>query len=169
MPIRDTYANIFTFAVTQSAANTLTFAELQTNLGIQPVRGSIVAMIVDSIEYDLTNGFAELAGDTDVVQAALTISNQVTDLTDMTDRRILHLSSIKRVDAGTAASSTHYVGPTRFDFNPPMIHAEKSMYLAVDSTSLANPCTIRCRGYYRLVTLTDAELIELTEVFRLVG
>ena len=168
--IRDRYANIATFNVTESAAGTLTFAELRTNAGIDASRRRATAILVDEIDYFPNRATAALmttAGDDQLF--GLTISDGVTDLQDMSDSRILHSARITRVDWGTAGSAQFEYAPLVFQFFPPLITAERSIYLGLESAGLASASNLRARMYYRTVEITDGEFLEIAEVFRLVG
>lgn len=165
----DRFANIATFTVTESAAGTITFTELNTQLGFISGRRPI-AMLVDEIDFFIAPAsMALIAGDGDQIAMGVTLSNNVTDLGDLTDRRILNSMYVRREDAGTAATVMMTKMPIVHQFFPPLIHAEKLMYLGIVSSSLATPATGLARIYYRTIELSDAELVELTEVFRLVG
>lgn len=166
----DKYANIATLAVTMSAANTLTFAELRTQVGIEPDRQSANAMIIDQIDYfPERNMFQEMTVAGDAVLAALCVSNAVTDLEDFSDRRILHAMAVNRHDLGTPASAWIFKTPLVHQFFPPLITADRSLFLGAFSVGLATAGVIRSRIYHRIVKVTQAEFIELAEVFRLVG
>lgn len=167
--MRDRFANLAMLRVTQSAANTITFATLELNIGLLPTRQGAVAMVIDQLDYFYRNQEL-MTADTDIQLMGVTISDSVTDLSDPTDRRILHTTELQRFDLGGAAGNPQVIErPRTFQFFPPIIHAEKRLYLGLDSTGLASAATGDVRIYYRLVQLTPAELVELTEVFRLVG
>lgn len=166
----DKYANIATIEVTASSANTLTYQELRTQLGIQPNRRTLMAMIIDEINYYPGEAaIAEMTTTGDSIQMALTISNNPTDLMNVTDRRILHVSLMARMDFGVAAGGVMIELPNKHQFFPPLIMAEKSLYLAINTSGLASAAILRCRIYYRLVEISETEMLELVEVFRLVG
>ncbi len=166
----DRFANIATLQITQTGANVISFSELRTNVGIASNRQSGIAMIIDEIDYML--GFAalqEMTTANDRIEFGLSISNAVDDLADITDRRVLHAGSLLRTDQGTAASAKFHKQPFSYQFFPPIITAERSLYLGMDSTGLASAGVLRCRIYYRTVELTQGQFLELAEVFRLVG
>ena len=166
----DKYANIATIQVTMSALNVLTFQELTTQLGVLPRRTGAMAMLLDQVDYlPGAAAIGEMATAADTIQMALTISNAVPDLTDILDRRILSFASLLRTDLGVAASGVIIKLPITEQFFPPLITAEKSLFLGMSSGGLANPGVLRCRIYYRLVEISKDEMIELLEVFRLVG
>ena len=166
----DKYANIATITVTESSADTLTFAELRTNVGIEPDRKSASAIIIDEIDYFVSRTtLLALNADGDGLRFAITLSNAVTDLEDFSDRRILHSGVLVRLDGGTAGNFVLQQTPLIYQFFPPLVTAERSLFLGVQGQATAVTNVLRCRIYHRVVEITQAEFIELAEVFRLVG
>lgn len=168
--IRDRFANVAAIQTTTSAADTETFAPLATNMGFLGRRDQALAMVIDEIQWSLSNAaLALLDADGDQIHLALTTSNLLTDLTDLTDQRILANFRLARYDGGTAASMLLYPMPAIKQYFPPLITAERTLFLGVDSASLGAVITAQIRILYRVETLTSAELIELAETFRLTG
>lgn len=168
--IRDRFLNIASIDNTMSAANTLTFAPLTTNMGFLGRRDQALAMVIDEIQYSPNAPMLnEMTATTDTVQMALTTSDLVTDLLDLTDQRILDFHAYIRHDLGTAGAAWVFEIPARKQFFPPMITAERTIFLALNTGGLATAGRARVRILYRVETLTGAELVELSEVFRLTG
>lgn len=166
----DKYANIATIDVTMSALNTLTFAELRTQVGIEADRQSANAMIIDQIDYFPTRAMIqEMTTGADAIAIGLTVSNAVTDLEDFSDRRVLHSMSYHVQSHGTPANMARHRLPFQHQFFPPLITADRSLFLGAFSVGLASAGRVRARIYHRIVRVTQAEFIELAEVFRLVG
>lgn len=166
----DRFANLASIEVTMSAADTITFQELLTGVGISGDRESAVGMKIDEIDfYPGRASFALMTTAADHIFMGLTVSNNVTDLDDITDRRILATASLTRVDLGVAASGGLIKLPIIAQFFPPIITAERRIYLGCSSVGLASAITLRCRIYYRREKLTKAELLELAETHLLVG
>ncbi len=166
----DRYANIATISVTMSALNTLTWQELRTNVGVAAGRGKAIAMLIDQIDYFLSAAMiAEMTTAADRIDFGVSISNAVDDLNSFTDRRIVHSGYYLRTDQGAAAAAEFALQPFSFQFFPAIPLAERSLYLGAGSVGLASAGLINARIYYRIAELTDSELLELVEVFRLVG
>ena len=166
--IRDRFANIASIEVVESAAGTLTFAALATNMGFLGRRDQALAMIIDELQwYPSDAGLKDLVDPADSLGLALTVSNNVTDIQDLTDRRILSLIQWTPLMVGAVVSLSLYVQPFRQQFFPPLITAERTLYLGVQGVSLAAAVTARLRILFRVETLDSAELVELSEVFRL--
>jgi len=166
--VRDRFANIASIEVVESAANTLTFASLATNMGFIGRRDQALAMVIDELQWAPNPGaMNDLIAITDLIQLALTVSNSVTDLTDLTDRRILANKLIGMHIVGTATAISQWQLPIDKQFFPPLITAERTLYLGVQGVSLAGAVTAQLRILFRVETLTSGELVELAEVFRL--
>lgn len=162
----DRFANIATISTTESAANTLTFNGIQTGVGAQFMLG----MIIDKIHYYVDDAFDELVGAGDKITVAITISNKITSIGDISDRRILHSFGLERQDGGAPVDNPLiYKSPEVVDFTPPILHAEQNMWLGVKGNSLANPVTCAVRVYFRYIALTDKNFVELAQTFQLVG
>lgn len=169
-PLRDKYANIATFDITQGAANAIVFGELLTGAGIDSGRRKATAILIDEIDYfPYAAAIAQMTTAGDDLFLGLTVSDQVTALSDVSDSRILHAAQYTRFDFGTAASGAFFRLPFVYQFFPALITAERRIYLGFDSTGLAAAQSCRARMYYRTVEITEGEFIELAEVFRLVG
>jgi len=168
--LRDRFANIASIEVVSSAANVLTFASLNTNMGFLGRRDQALAMVIDEIQYSPTAGsVTEMTAESDAIVLALTTSSLVTDITDFTDQRLLDYYRLMRRDMGTTASAAFIEHPRRSQFFPPIITAERTIFFAIDTNGLASAATARMRILFRVETLTAAELVELSEVFRLTG
>ena len=168
--VRDRFANIASIQTVMSAANTTTFASLATNMGFLGRRDQALAMIIDEIQYSPSvAALGEMTAAADNIQMALCNADTPTNLEDLTDRRILDFWEITRVDLGTAASAQLVEVPMRKQFFPPLITAERTLFLGIGSNGLTTAITGFCRILYRVETLTGAELVELSEVFRLTG
>ena len=168
--VRDRYLNVAAIDNTMSAANVITYAPLTTNMGFLGRRDQALAMIIDEIQYSPQLGaIAEMTATGDYILMGLTTSDLPTDMTDLTDQRVLDFNMWVRHDLGTAASGVILQTPARKQFFPPMITAERTLFLGIATGGLASPARARIRILYRVETLTGAELVELSEVFRLTG
>lgn len=168
--IRDRFANIASIQNVQTSSGVLTWAPLATNMGFLGRRDQALAMAIDEIQYSPgTSSLALMTATGDYIRMALAISDQPTSLEDLTDRSILDFASIARLDGGTAGNFQMVEFPLRKQFFPPLITAERTLYFGVDTQGLGAALTTRLRILYRVETLTGAELVELSEVFRLTG
>lgn len=155
----DRFANIFTASITMSAANTLTFTEL--NFGIQ-LRDKL-AIVIDEL-YWYPNGatIALMTAVGDSIDYALTQSSEITDIYNLGDRRIIYLDRLFRMDFGTPAAGQLIRIPLKESFAPPTIVLPTRMFLAMASQGLASAGGGTLRMHYRTVTLTEAQ--QLREV-----
>ncbi len=164
------FAKIATVTVTGSAANTITFAEFQTGVGLQvgATRGKGLAMLIDEIDYYVTNLNLVLALDGDIVRYGITTSNQVSAVEDLADRRILH-SAERQLRAITAASVVTFTQPHIHQFFPALLWAEPTLFLATDGESQPVVPTVVARIFYRLIELDQSLIFEVAQQFRIVS
>lgn len=170
--VRDKFANVASIEVTLTSANILTYAPLATNMGFLGRRDQALAMAIDEIQYSpgrIGVGLMTTTADAIIMALTDTNTNAALDLQDMTQRTILDFASLVRLDLGTAAGGQIIELPMRKQFFPPLITAQRTLYLAVLSVGLANPITSTLKILFRVETLTGAELVELSESFRLTG
>jgi len=166
--VRDRFANFASIEVVQTSANSLTFASLATNMGFLGRRDQALAMVIDEIQYSPgRTGAALMTAANDHITLALTTSDQITDLEDLTDNRLLDFHEIFMQVIGTPTAIAFIEFPFRKQFFPPIITAERTLFVAIRTAGLASAVTSRIRILFRVETLTGAELVELSEVFRL--
>ena len=160
----DRFANVFAAEVVLSAANTLTWAEL--NFGIQ-LRDRIGVVIDELLVWWSTAGISRMTTTGDSISIALSVSDQPTDFSTG-DRRILYTTDIVRLDLGTAAGGVVIVEPTKQSFHPPLIVLPNRLFFGGSSVGLADPITLRMRLHFRTVSISqDRQLLEILESMQL--
>lgn len=161
----DRFANIFSVEVTLSAANTLTFSEMQFGITLRDK----LAIVIDQVFIFMTAGDLSLfTANADRATFAITNSDAMTDITDYGDRRNMIIKQISRSDFGTAASGAMIQMPLTESFSPPMIALPTRMFFAADSAGLGNPLVARLRMHFRTVPITsEQQLTEVLESFQL--
>lgn len=158
----DRFRNVLTGEVTQAAANALQFAEMTTGASL----GTRLGLIIDQISYyPSAAALRELVANNDRMMMAITTSDQVTDLEDEADSRILHVSQITSIVVGAVTSLTHSMTPLDYDFTPPLIVAAPRLHLAFDTNNFAAAQTCRVRIAYRFISLSPQEYLEVAETF----
>ncbi len=166
---QDKYSNLLNEQVTMSAANTLTFKELNVGLNIFDKAG----LIISRIEYQpQTATFNEMTATGDYVVAALTSSNNLSNLvpnqSEVIDRRV-----IQRIDGGAAANFVLVDSVMIADFatlpGGGLLVPPKPLYIAAVTNGLANASIIDVRIYFTILRLGDAEYLELLETRRAFG
>jgi len=163
----DRFANVFTAAVTMSAADALTWVELNFALNLR----DRLAIVIDELYFYLPGAtVALMTTATDTVALAITVSDQVTDVfsTGLDDRRILTTMELQRADFGTAAAGQLHVMPLKQSFAPPLLALPNRMYFGMDTSGLASAGTCILRMHYRTVSISSQDqLIEVLETFQL--
>ena len=164
--VKGTYADKFYATVTESAAGTLTFGEIRTNIN----RGSSVGWILHRIEWmvGLANWNA-LADASDAIHFALTASDKITTL-DMSDPGVIDWMEVTKKMSTDVGFQTH-VDPTIRDFaNMPgggILIYPSPLFVAVQGVSIATARTAVCRGYYTQIDLSDKDFIDLIGFYSL--
>lgn len=162
----DRFANLAGASVTESAANTLTFQEIQFGIGL----GAGVALLIDQIDYFINNLGTLFVADQDQVYMALCARNDLTDLsTEFNNRSVLHLAT--QMFDFTTSGQSYVQQPWQHQFAPPLIVATNrgSLYLAAQGVSLPSAATVYVRIYFRYIKLKSEEYLELAEAFNLMG
>lgn len=163
----DKFANKGFGTVTESAANTLTFAEIQTQVDIFAKR----AWVISRLEWHVNSAtYLLLAASDDRLSLALTSSNTITTLTQ-SDPAVIDLFEIGATVA-TGVGFAYLQSPVIRDFtNMPgggIIIAPRPLYVAAKGTSLASATTSTVRFYWQSIDLTPDEYLELVDFYRIV-
>lgn len=163
----DKFANVAAVGVTESAAGTMTFAEMTTGVAL----GRQTGILIDQLDYYVdTTSLERLLATQDAIEIGWFSSNSMSSF-NVADRRQLHQISITQgTIIGTPASGgTIHISPMVYQFFPPMIIAAPRLFLGVLGTSIAQVLTIQSRMYFRYIDLSPQEYIELAEAFVLAG
>lgn len=164
----DKFANKFYGTVTESAANTLTFSELQTNVSIFEK----VAWVIHRLEWFIPYATWQLlAAAADKISCALTASNTLTAL-GLNAAAVIDLLELDYFAYGTAANTIIPQFPIVRDFsNLPgggLIVAPRPLYVAAVGVSLTAVSTVSVRGYFTTQELKADEYLELVDFYRIV-
>lgn len=160
----DRFANVLAAEVTETAANTLTYAEMELGIGI----GSGVGILIDQIDYYHTAKLSHASGDGYL--RAICLTNDISDLSsEFTNPRVLHISS-EYAELNTNGQVVEKY-PLQYKFTPALITAANrgKLYLAAQGVSQVAAFTLQCRIYFRYLKLTDRDYLELAESFALFG
>jgi len=168
MPAAEKFSNVAYIAVTESAANTITFDKLET--GIAPFEKR--AWVISRIEYFFNVSAANFAAANDNLKFGLTVSNSWTT-PGLAENAIIDYNIYKRVDWGTAATGAIYEMPITKDLSTipggGILVPPNPIYLWAVGESLPNAMTVNARFYYTSFDLKADEFWELVEMRRMVG
>jgi len=165
----DKYANVLTESVTLSAANTLTFEEMELGLSLFDK----VGLLISRIEYEPAVGtLNEMTASGDEIRMALTTSESISNLR-VDEKAVIHSMVYKRFDAGTAASGHFYRLPFVYDLSDlpggGILITPRPLYLAGDTDGVASAAVLYVRIYFTVISLTPAEYFELLETRQYFG
>lgn len=165
------YTNIAHIAVTESAANTLTFQKLETGISTNQK----VGWLLHKLEYFMAGVVTSAIFDTgaDSFLGGLVASNALTDLSDQSNPAILDSIQVRRIDLGTAASGLFYNSPIIKDFSMlpggGLLVPPNPLYAAAKGSSLGAATTMRIRLYYSALELKTDDFWQLLEMYRLIS
>lgn len=164
---QDLFSNKGYGAVVESAANTLTFSEIQTNVSIFEK----VAWVLHRIEWYITQAtYGLLADGADHLEMALVASANITDL-GLDVPAVIDVLDLMRFQA-SGVGFTFDTMPKIRDFSSlpggGLIIAPRPLYLAIKGTSLASAGSSECRFYFTQKTLSAEEYLELIDFYRIV-
>jgi len=165
---QDRYANKFYGAVTESGANTLTFAEINTAINLQ----SRTAWILHRLEWYLDNASIAIVSATgDTIHGALCSSNKMTQL-GLDNAGVIDLFDLTEINA-TGVGFSQYFYPLMRDFNQlpggGLIIPPRPLYVAAMGVALAAAVTVKVRGYYTSLELADSDYYDLLDAYRILS
>lgn len=159
----DKYSNMMVKSISMSAANTLSFDEVDIGLSLFDK----VGLQVQRIEYTINKGtLAEMTAANDTIEMALTTNDGISAITT-DDRSVIHMYRLRRLDAGTAGNAVFFEQPVVFDFSSlsggGLLITPRPLYVAMDTSGLASAGTAYLRIFFTVVKLQDSEYFELLE------
>jgi len=161
--VKDQYSNVGYGTVTEGGANTLTFAEIQTNVSVFEK----IAWVIQRIEWYIPLATRSLLLDaSDQFEMALCSSNTLTSLS-LGNPAVIDLYAL----LGSAVTA-HIASPIIRDFSMlpggGRIIAPRPLHLGLKGTSVASAGTISCRFLFTMKELSADEYIELVDFYRIV-
>jgi hypothetical protein len=164
----DKVAQHAAITVTESAANTLTFQQLQTGAALFERR----ALMIHRIEYIPSMATVNLLLDSsDLIIMGLSTSSSITDL-EPSNPNIFDQLQIGMIDIGTVANMQLLFHPIVHDFamlpGGGLLLPGYPVYGFVKGTSIASACIVRFRFQFTAIQLKPEEYIELVEASRII-
>lgn len=163
------YANIAAVKCVESAANTLTFKKFDTQTSVM----SKIAWLINRIDIFIDVSATQWNANLDSVSMALTRSNLMTSLIDLTEGAILWNAFIQRTDIGTSATSWFLREPFVYDFSTlpggGLLTPPTPLYAAVAGVSCTAANTMYMRLYYQPIEMQGEEFWQLVESVRIIG
>ena len=165
----DRYANKAYGAVTMSAANTLTFAEIPTNVNIMDK----TAWVLHRLEWFIPAGsMAEMGAIGEGLNVALTMSSSVTSLA-LNSAAIIDSLQFFAVAILAGTSASHQQFPVIRDFTGMpgggLIIAPRPLFVAMVSNGAAGACSCQCRLYYTQITMSSEDYLDLIDFYRIIA
>lgn len=157
---RDLYSNIALPSVTLSAANTLTFSQLQMGIGLFAGQALLLHRV---LWFPNVATVREIVAATDSLYMALTVSNRLAGIADVTDPSVIALQAVVGVGANVESVKTPLVSDfTQLPGGGKLIPANP-LFLAGYSLGFAAAAVIRAQLDFSFVQLGDADYLELLQ------
>lgn len=165
--LQDMYTSQALLSPTESGANTLTFEKLETGLSVYDKVGWIIARI----EWSLSSAtLALFNGTTDVLNVALTMSNNLSSLS-VDDPANIIMRRWQRTDLGTAASG--WIKPLLHvdDFSTlpggGLLTLPSPLYGAILGQGLSGAAECFIRLFFQAVELSESDYFNLIQARQL--
>lgn len=157
---KDMYANVGYGSVTMSAANTLTFAQIQMAVGL--FQG--IGMIIHRIEWWPGDAsLREMVAATDTLSLALVTSNRIADINVISDPAIIALR--KQVGVGIAVAAQDMPWITDLSSLPGggKLVSPNPIWVAMYSAGFVAAGSARVKLDFTFVELSDRDYLELIQ------
>lgn len=159
----DKYPNIINVTLTESAAGTLTFTDL--NIGFSAF--DRIGLLIHRLEYYPENNLLDsLVADTDFVHFGVAASNQLADI-NADERAVIDVVRLKAILEGAAATLFFTTLPIVRDYTAMpgggILVAPRPLYGAVVAGGMAAAINVQLRMYFTTVDMADADYFELLE------
>lgn len=166
--VQDEFSSIVYQTVTEAAANTLTFAQIQTGYGSLQKTG----WVLHKLEYYISAATLDLLqADDDILQIALVTSNLVTTLS-LADASLVDLLELG-LAVYTSVGVSWHIKPIIRDFTTlpggGKLILPYPLWLGIRGTSLGAACTGALRMYFTERDLKDSEWMDLVQQTRLLS
>lgn len=156
----DKYANVMIGSVTESAANTLTFAELPQVTTLLEKK----AFLINRIQYNAY--LSLLVADTDNLDFGLSLSNRWTS-PSLIEPSIIDYQSRRLVASGAPATALLEDNQVIQDWSTlpggGMLVPTRPLFLWTKGTALASASAIIVKIYFTVIDLTPADYWDLVE------
>lgn len=163
---KDKFVNYIKKAITMSAANTLTFEDIDIGLNLFDKIGLLIHRIAYYVPQDT---LTPITGDSDEVGLAIVGNDNVSTI-NPDDRWVIDSMSLHGLLEGTAANFLIEKMPIVHDFsNLPgggLLVPPKPLSFAMDTNGFAAAVSAKCVIMFTIMQLKDADYFELLESFR---
>lgn len=156
----DKYANKAYGIVTMSAANTMTFAQIQFGVGLFEGK----ALVLHRILYYPTNtAIRELVAATDSLHMAITTTNRLTDIVDVSDPAIIDRTSLVCLAANTEPVRVPIVADFTSLPGGGKLCPANPIWIGANTGGAAAASVVRCTLEFTFVELSPADYLEVIQ------
>lgn len=168
MPVEkpDQFPAMIVERIAQSAADTLTFDEINIGLNLFDKAG----LLLQRLEMTPTGAsLALMTAASDILSMGLCTSDGIADLSPEREQ-IIDVRTFLRTDFGTAGNAELADRTIVADYSTlrggGLLIPPKPLYWAIDSNGLASVATVDFRMYFIVIRLQDTQYLELLETRR---
>jgi hypothetical protein len=155
------FGSSLSLRVTESAANTLTFAKIEGGV----VNAAKVGWVVQKLHFS-TSALSQMNSSGDTISIALTVSNKLTDL-NVDNPGVIYVKVLQRVDLGVAATGIIHDLTFEVDFSTlqgnGLLILPNPLYIAVLGTGLAAATVALLRMYFYEISMQDSDYFNLVQ------
>jgi len=159
---KDIYANLYTGSVTESAAATLTFDEIDLGLNVFDK----VGILINAIEVDLTSFYQTADASGERVKLGMSQSNGFA-AADMEEKSIIWWQAPYLKFVGTPATAHWLESIWRWDLSTypggGLLVTPRPLYFFAEGVAVASAMTFDYRFFFTVVKLAPDEYFELLE------
>jgi len=157
---QDRYANVAFGNCTMSAANTLTFSQIVMAVGMFQGMALVLHRV---LWFPIATTVRELVAAADSLYLALTTTNRLTALIDITDPAIVVAKQRIGVGANIANEELPWVSDMTMLPGGGKLIAANPLYLAATTGGFANPAQVRAQLDFTFIELKDSDYLELLQ------
>lgn len=165
---QDVFVNQAYLKVIESAANTLTFSQLLTNVSIHEKIG----WVISRLDYRVPHAVANFAAGNDLVEFGLSVSDQLASI-GMEYSGVIDWNNLMRHDLGTAGTGFFDRMPLSKSFadlpGGGLLVPPNPVFIFVKGTALTTAVTVEARMFYTVKKLKVEDFWELVEMRRMIG
>ena len=158
--VSDTYANKAYGDVVMSAANTMTFAQILFGVGLFEGKALLIHR---ASWYPTPTALREIVAATDTLQMALTTSNRLSAISDVSEPAIICARSI----VGIAANTEPFTRPMVDDFTGlpggGLLVPANPIYIAAHTSGAAAASEVRVEIRFSFLELSDSDYLEVLQ------
>jgi hypothetical protein len=157
---KDTYSNRAYGTVTASAANTLTFAQIQMAVGLFQGIGMLIHRV---LFYPSTNSSREMVAATDLLIMAVTTSSRITSLATVAEPALITSKRLVGIGVAVAVEEVPYINDFTGLPGGGKLVAANPLFVAVETAGAVAASVVSVEIDFTFLQLNDRDYLELIQ------